>query len=43
MATLHIITLLPLIGLMDAIIVAVLPFVSGGSGNIYIFIVITNV
>jgi hypothetical protein len=37
MATLHIVTLLLLIGLMDAITVAV----SGGSGHIYIFIVIT--
>jgi hypothetical protein len=43
MATLHIVTLLPLIGLMDAITMAVLPFISGGSGHIYIFIVITEV
>ena len=43
MATVHIVTLFPLIGLMDAITVAVLPFVSGGSGHIFIFIVIIEV
>jgi hypothetical protein len=37
MVILHIVALLPLIGVMDAIIVAMLPFVLGGSLSTFIF------
>jgi hypothetical protein len=38
MVILHIVALLPLIGVMDAIIVAVLPFVLGGSLSTFTFL-----
>jgi hypothetical protein len=38
MVILHIVALLPLIAVMDAIIVAVLPFVSSGSLSTFTFL-----